>query len=745
MTPFAPIRSLRSLAVPLAWGALLLAPPLGAATLKLDLQDLVLETLQVDRSSTSSRLDEYRDLATGFRLTRLELEGFTEDWQRRARLSIEHGGRDDARYALDYDVAGSWRLELEHDLIPHRFGRNATSLWTRTGPARFEIPDAIQQTLQTFTTANRPTLNYTRLLEALSPHLATAAKIDLGLERHRTGARLELGRASRAVWELDYRHERRNGTRPFGGSFGFSNVTELPEPIDYETRQATIAGSWRFERGLVQLGYRYSAFRNDNLALVWDNPFRATDSTDPGAAGSPGTGSVGGSSRGRAALAPDNDAGGVFAQGRFDLATSGWLRFAVGHHRLRQNDTLLPYTINSAIVSPLLATDPTVLPSPTARRKVATTNGTVESGFRLGEAWQLAARYDIQRYEDESPRLQFPGYVRFHALWLATGRITAPYSWNRETISLTLDRDLGRLGNVGLSLRREDWERELREVDRNVDESIALQWDLRAGPALLRARLERSDRDLKSPYRTEAQHETFLVHGPVNNQPGLRKYDLASRTQDAWNVAVDLPLPREIAVRLYANGADADFDQSELGLLGDRLIQWGLELSLPTGEGSQLFLQADRADRRVDQLGRQSGATLSTNPADNWSIRFTEQNDTWTAGWRKDEGRVRGEIAFDWTRSDGRADMVSPPGGTPDAAVGFDNYEDYDWRVARGWIEYAFRPSLALGIRTSYEHFEIDSFIREGISNYLPGALLLVGNDGNVRAWITGIYLRLDL
>ena len=35
------------------------------------------------------------------------------------------------------------------------------------------------------------------------------------------------------------------------------------------------------ERGGLRFGYRYSRFENDVSTLVWDNPFRATDSTDP--------------------------------------------------------------------------------------------------------------------------------------------------------------------------------------------------------------------------------------------------------------------------------------------------------------------------------------------------------------------------------------------------------------------------------------------------------------------------------
>ena len=62
---------------------------------------------------------------------------------------------------------------------------------------------------------------------------------------------------------------------------------------------------------------RATALHRD--ALVWDNPFRAADSTDSSAYTSPGSGSVNGSSRGRITLAPDNDASTFFA----DLMNAG--------------------------------------------------------------------------------------------------------------------------------------------------------------------------------------------------------------------------------------------------------------------------------------------------------------------------------------------------------------------------------------------------------------------------------------
>ena len=49
--------------------------------------------------------------------------------------------------------------------------------------------------------------------------------------------------------------------------------------------------------------------------------------------------------------------------------------------------------------------------------------------------------------------------------------------------------------------------------------------------------------------------------------------------------------------------------------------------------------------------------------------------------------------------------------------------------------------ALSFGVRLLYEDYTIDSFIRQGLTNYLPGALLLVADDGDYRAWSTGVRM----
>jgi hypothetical protein len=709
----------------------------------LNLDPLVLEGLWLDQDTDSAKFQEYRDLSDGFRV-QLGLSGMTADAQRKLDFQVVNGGKDDAFYGLSYDVAGSWRLRLAYDNIPHNFGNNGKILWSRSNhPGSWELQDPIQAANQAALEAQQALLpagiNFAFLDGLIQPYLAVANTIDVGLQRRRTSAVLDLGRGGNSSWRLEYRHEARNGLRNLGTSFGFNNVTELPEPISYDTTDAILSGAWKWEGGLATAGYRYSKFENAISTLFFDNPWRLTDATDGGAYLAPGAGSIGGASRGFVDLAPDNDMASLFANARFDFTSRGWLQATVTWSQMKQDDSLLPMSLNSAIGTVLQ-------PYGSADREADMLDLALHYGVRFGDGWQAGVRYVYRDYSDDSPRYAFEeGYVRYHAVFEAIPRITVPFSWTRETLSASLDKDLGDYGNVGLEVKRDIYDRENRETEESTEDLIALTWDGRVGPAMLRAKYELGDRDYSGRYETEAQELTFIHPEGINNLPGLRKYDQANRKSDRWNLSANLPVAEVWILAAHVAGSKFDYDESEFGLTGDEVIRYGFDLSRDLGGGASFFLFVERADREVSMASRQSGATPSINPLDNWFADFEEINDTWGVGWSKVTASWQAKLVGEWVDSDGKADMFSPPGGSPNLAFGFGNYEDYERLALRGDYDRDLNKNLAVGVGVLYEDYTIDSFIRQDLQNYLPGALLIFADDGEYTAWSGSLRLKIRL
>ena len=349
----------------------------GSQAFSLHLDELVIAIAEVDVDTDSAKFSEYRDTSQGLLIPRLQLSGATEDHNRHLDLLLARVGRDDARYLFDYGYSGKYELSVDYNRIPHRFGNNGRTLFSQTGPGRYEIADPVQGVLQTAIgtqfAANRAGVNFAFLNNLLQPFLAAEAPIDIGLQRDRTRADLAVRDMTGLDWSLSVTHENRTGNRAYGAAFGFNNVTELAEPIDYDTTGAELKGEWTGKTSGVQVGYRYSKFENQISTLIWDNPFRRTDSTDASAYLSPSSSSVGGSSLGIADLAPENDAGSLFLSGRARFGGHWNASGAVTYTEMKQDDRLLPFTLNTSIIgdnpftgATFRATDPSALPATSA-------------------------------------------------------------------------------------------------------------------------------------------------------------------------------------------------------------------------------------------------------------------------------------------------------------------------------------------------------------------------------------------
>lgn len=729
----------------------------GGFTFRVD--PLVIGVLETDVDTASSKFEEYRDLSSGF-LGSLRLEGESGDGDRTLGFSAGRIGRDDARYTLTYGLSGRYGLLLDYNKIPHRFGNDGRMLWSQTAPGRLEIADPTQAQIQAAVeqqfTANRTGVNFAFLNNLITPYLAAAQEVDLALQRDRTLARFELGQMGPLAWGLEYRHENRRGNRPYGASFGFNNVTEIPEPIDYDTTDAELAGEWNGPRGGLRFGYRHSLFENNVSTVVWDNPFRATSSTDANAYQGPSSSSVNGSALGFADLAPDNQANLLFADGRARFAGNWWVGGNLSYNVMTQDDPLLPYTLNTSIVgldengAAFDPTNPANLPVRNADTEVDVLALNADAGTRFGDDLELIFRARYYDYDNQSPRIEFPGYVRYHGVWEEIPRITVPYAYTRQDLGAELNWDFARASKLGFGYRLQSWDREFREVESSDEDVLFVTFDTQPVPwVAVRARYEFGDRSVDE-YVTEAMEASFVHPEGITNQPELRKFAQAARRFDEIRIDADF-LPVEFwTFTVGVNSRTEDFDESLQGLLEDELLQYNAELSYTPGEHLTFYLFGHRADRDVFQRSRQSGATPSTRAIDNWELDMNEVNDTWGLGLTSAfTERWKGQAEGRWSRSDGFADFTAFPGGAPLAgrpvlaAQDFDNYEDIELLALLGRLDYRLGDYATAGFIYRYEDYTIDSFILQDLRNYLPGALLLNPNLGDYQANVFGLELRL--
>lgn len=705
--------------------------------------------------TNSAKWQEYRDLSSGFSIPLLNIEGRGAG-DRYLDFHGENVRYDDARYNFGYGVIDRWGLWIDYNKIPHRFGNDGRMLWTQTAPGVYQIADPVQLALQTALekqfAANRALITFPFLNNLISPYLQTANFVDLGLERDRLNANLGFGSLRGFSWGLDYKHEDRDGNRPYGASFGFSNVTEIPEVIDYSIDDAELAGAWNTDRAGVRFGYRMSTFKNNVSTMYWDNPFRLTGSTDPSAYQSPGSGSIGGSGVGFADLWADNQSNVIFADGRTQLGANWYAQGSVSYNTMTQDDPLLPYTLNTAVVGedfngkPFAANDVANLPTRNADNEVNVTNLSAQVGGDLGSNFDLTFRYRMYDYDNSSKRISFPGYVRYHAVWEEIGRITVPYSYSREDLGAELGWDIGGRSRLALSYNLQSWDREFREIDSSDEDILKVAFDTHPGNRFnLRASYELGDRSI-GEYLTEAQEDSFIHPEGINNLPGLRKYDEAAREYDQFNVNAQFFASDALSFFFGVTGRNEDYKESEFGLLEDEILQYNAEIGYAPGESLNFYLFGHIADRDSLQAARQSGATPSTNPLDTWTAAINETTETLGLGLTKKVASWTMDLSGQYSSSDGEIDFTAFPGGLPlgtppRTVVDIPNYEDIELLALLARVDYQLNAHAKAGVGYRWEDYTIDSFLIQGLRNYLPGTLLLNADQGDY----TGSVLMLDL
>ena len=135
-------------------------------------------------------------------------------------------------------------------------------------------------------------------------------------------------------FKVNYREDRRDGTRLTGMPFSFAGGRSVlvPYEIDDRTRQMEAILSYTTKALQLQAGYTYSKFDNDLNAFNVRNPFLAAGAT----------------SNGRMSLAPSNDYHQFYANAGYNYSKSTRLTGKFAYSIARQDDNFLPYSANLA-------------------------------------------------------------------------------------------------------------------------------------------------------------------------------------------------------------------------------------------------------------------------------------------------------------------------------------------------------------------------------------------------------------
>ncbi len=521
-------------------------------------------------------------------------------------------GQDSRRLNLEVGDVGRQRLTLELRQIPRYTSDSSRTPFQDVNSAFLSLPADWETTGNT--TANLPSLG--------------TALDDVNLRERRTRFTLGYQRELDARWHfnVNYRHEQKDGRRLLGGTTGSTGgnarAAQLPVPIDFTTEVLDLGITRTTDRSSAGFSYTGSFFRNAHSSVSWQVPF------GPHPQWADGVGYPNGI--GRLSLEPDNSFHQLgFAAGH---AFSSTLRMNLGlsYGRMIQDQALLPYTVNPALdVS-------TALPRSSLDGRVDLTRFNVGISARPSPRLQVNATYRFDDRNDQTPREAWQ-LIRSDSedqRVVELARLNRPYSLREHSLRADVGYRVSRGIRLQGGYRYTDQSRDYSEVD-SVEEhrySMGVRFStldiLALSLDLLHARRSIGDYVGNRPL-IETRVPGTVGEDDFENHPLLRKYYLADRDRDGARVRADIPLGSGASIGMSAAYHRDDYRNSVFGLTRASMRTATLDGSVYPAADLRLtaFVTLDRYTN--EQAGRSFNATPAQqqDPERDWWVsgrdRFT--------------------------------------------------------------------------------------------------------------------------
>jgi len=521
----------------------------------------------------------------------------------------------------------------------------------------------------------------------------------LKTSRKTLDAGLTLKFAVKWSYRLDFEHQKKDGSRSFGAGLFLSNTSQFPAPVDFTTNQFDMALEYSGERSNLSFGFTGSAFGNDTSSITWNNPFLS----------GPGTESF------RADLAPDNNYYQFNLTGAFTptpkLRLSG--RAAIG--RMKQDDPLLPYSIN-----PLYSDWPLPRTSLDGKIDTSTLNLAGKLTARLARRLGLVVR--IRRDERDNKTAIDLWTPVITDLVPKPERPNRPYSFKRDKYELELRwRTRNRIRLTG-GVRQKNIERSLQSVEKTRER---MYWgELTLSPwavAQLRVKLETSDRDA-SPYAL------LEDGGPIEN-PLMRKFHLAERDRNGAIIELDLSPLERLGISLSYFSAEDEYSASAVGLQESE--EQTLSLDLNYAINSKMSIYAFYNQEDIDS----ELSSITGNTGLPWNATTDDSITTLGVGF---DGKIseKVSIGFDWVNSDARGKVLTETGQGEDP---FPTLRS-DLRNARVHVSYALSDQWGMKIYAEHEKYDSEDWYVDELG---PDGLMAVLSLGAVSPDYSVTVLRI--
>lgn len=600
---------------------------------------------------------------------------------------MEDLGLDSRVFEVSVGVPGTFGVNLEWRELPFRRFDTTSTI--------FDSPNGESLTLPEGWVPASTTDQMSELSSSLQQRNIGTDRDKLGL-----GGHWQPGDAFRLF--ADFSRQTKEGIDISSGG-SYTQASYLPRWIDYETDQVDAGVSYATETVSLTLAYYGSFFTNNNDSLTWETPFLAGQGT----------------SNLRMAAEPDNDFSQVSLSGKYRMQT--WdtvLAFLVASGQGKQNQALLPYTINPTL-------PPQALPVDAIDGKVDTLNYSFTVTSRPFAKTRVKFGYRYDERDNATPIYEWSRVI-LDALPSGEVEQNVPYSFDRAHLTLSGEYAFSRNFKISAGYEWKEVNRDFQEVAQQTTDRgwgqikwLPATWlDIRAKGGAEQRGIDSYNEDIAADY---------------GQNPLMRKYNLAYRYREFGEAAISIaPLESSWSFTTTVLFADDEYKESLIGLNGAEQMRATADLSWAIGDSAAVYVMygydmIDAHQTGSEQFGWWDWSALHEDQFDHAGFGMT---------WRPADGNFNLDFSYNRAEGQTRISLDSLSGG-PSALPDLESTLD----TARIEASYDFSDRLAGTFDLRYERFEMTDWALVSQTT-LPTVLTLGAQPYDYDVYAVGIGIR---
>ena len=677
------------------------APDVPAvATPKLGTVDFGFRGTDVD--GDSARYYRFKDWRDGGFVQRFHFEKVTDD--RLWHAEANNVGYRDQRYFAEYQSIGKFKADGEWNEIPLYISKDTETLYTVSKNGVFSIDDNIQKGIESGATSLANVINRVVPFEARTQRNTALFNLTYA--------------ASRDVdVKFSLRNSHRDGYNLQSLNFGFSNTIESEVPLDDRTTDVKAGIEFANAKGLLSVGYDGSWYDNQMAAYRFDNPLRYTDI-------------VGAPSVGQMSTWASNNMQTVNLNGRYGLPGRTRASAAISIGTANQNGALLPPTVNTALVAP-------VLERSTAEAEARTLAMVYTINSRPTDALWLNAKYRYYDYDTRTPPFFISSMVVADNT-LGAAKESEPLDIKRQTVDLEASYAPFQYASLNVGYTREDGDRTFRIYEKTAENIVRASIDSTGNHYFtVRAVVEKSSR--------KGSGDDFELLAEIGEQTQMRHFDVANRDRTRSSLILQVtPIDSFGINATLATGHD-DYSESYFGLRDNKNRSYSVGFTVVPKETVDFDVEYVFEKYTAVQWSRTSNPLPSPSfddPSRDWGIDSSDKVNTITANLNFIKTVPKTDMRFSFDLNDAKSTYVYNLGPNSSVITGI-NYGPGNvfnpipivqlspnrthLATGRADVQYFVRANVALGAGYWYEQYRAEDFSLNGTTINqlnLPSAIL---------------------